>query len=323
MVIPPLMSKARWLALASLNFGLCSVVLNACTSDGRPDSLVSAGGESGRGNGAAGHGGGNAGDAGATQGDAGKGDGGGADAGAGGEGDAEAAPIANFPQQIQVDVSCASNEPSELVIRNDGILPLIISRAEATGGYAVKSPLPLQIAPLASAVLSVAPPAPSATSTIGDTSSGTLSFVTNEGGETTHEVALNTTLFGGQLEFTDSTGTPLDGALPLSYSISDACPDTATYRVHNTGNLVFTLLGPTFPAHLAGTGTGASGHSIAPDQYFELKVGADSSSDGACSASGDLIFTARGAFCGRVPKLSVIWPANVETSGCACTTDGD
>ncbi|MEI9938317.1 MAG: hypothetical protein WDO69_13940 [Pseudomonadota bacterium] len=317
----PLMSPARWLAFASLTLGMGSASLSACGSgDGRPGSLVSAGGESGQNAGHAGQGGGGLGDAGEANDSAGNRGDGGDDAGAAGEGSSVAAPLAIFPRQLQVDVGCgASTDPTDLVIRNGGFLPLTISSAMATSGYVVKGQLPLQIAAMASATLQVLPPAAKATASVGDMLSGHLTFVTNEMNSPTREVLLNTTLFGGQFEFTDSAGTPLSAPLPLTYLNSDICPDDVTYRVHNTGNLAFTLVGPAFPAHLGGTSTGANGQNVAPDEYIELKVGANSGTDGACNGSGNLTFTVQGSFCGSVPTLSVTWPTNIETAGCTCT----
>lgn len=242
------------------------------------------------------------------------------DVGAAGEGSQQARPLAIFPRQLQVDAGCgASTEPTELVIRNDGLLPLTISSATATAGYVVTAQLPLQIAPTASATLQVTPPVPKASASLGDRSSGTLTFVTNETNGSTHEVRLDTTLFGGKLVFTDGSGSPLLGALSLSYESSDTCPDYTTYRVHNTGNLAFTMSGPTFPTHFRGSSSGANGQNVAPDAYIELKVGGNSSPDGACSGSGELTFTVQGPFCGAVPKLSVTWPAASMVSGCTCT----
>jgi len=221
-------------------------------------------------------------------------------------------------------VGCgASTDSAELVIQNGGSLPLTISSATATAGYSVTSQLPLQIAPSASKALQVAPPPPKATAAVGDTSSGSLTFVSNEAGSPSHQVTLNTTLFGGQLDFTDGNGAALNAALPLTYLSSDVCPDNVTYRVHNTGNLAFKLFGPTFPTHLGGTSTGANGQNVAPDAYVELTVSGNSSSDGACSGGGELTFTVQGSFCGPVPKLSVSWPVNVATTGCACTAAAD
>jgi hypothetical protein len=78
-----------------------------------------------------------------------------------------------------------------------------------------------------------------------------------------------------------------------------------------------------FPAHLGGSSTGVSGRNVAPDEYIELAVSGNSATDGACSGSGDLTFTVQGAFCGAVPKLSVIWPAKVATAGCSCTPESE
>ena len=319
------MSKACWLVFASLTLGLGSALLSACGSGGdRPGSLVG-GGESGHGGGSAGHAGGSSGEAGQTAGDGGN-EASGEDAGAAGETSSPAMPIAIFPKQLQVDVGCASSgEPTELVIRNGGLLPLSISSAKATAGYVLKTELPLQIEAMSSAALLVTPPEPKATASVGDMSTGTLSFVTNEADGANHEVLLNTTLFGGLIEFTDGSGGPLSGPLPLTYLSSDTCPDSVRYRVYNSGNLAFKLLGPTFPLHFAGTSTAksGSGRSVAPNEYVELTVSGSSAPDGACSGSGTLSFTVQGSFCGEVPKLSVTWPSNVATAGCACTASSD
>jgi len=325
MVITPLMSKARWLAFASLTVGLGAALQVGCgNGDGRPGSLVSSGGESGHADGSAGHDGGNSGAAGRTNGEAGEGGGDDAGAGAAGEGSQAAAPIAIFPQQLEVDVGCdASSEPTALVIQNGGILPLTIASASATAGYAVKTTLPLQIDAMGHAVLLLAAPTPKAGTALGAMSTGTLTFVTNEPESPSHEVLMHTTLLGGQFEFTDGNGIPLSAALPLTYLSSDTCPDNVKYRVHNTGNLAFTLLGPTFPTHFGGSSTGDRGLSVAPNGYAEFEVSGNSTNDGACSGGGDLTFTVQGSFCGAVPKLSVIWPTNVATTGCTCSAATD
>ena len=317
MVHPRFMSKARWLVLASLTLGLGAGSISACSSgDDRPASLVSLGGQSA--GGAAGHNGTSPGDAGQANGEAGNPDA--DDGGAAGESNLPAAPLAIFPQQLQVDVGCgAAPEPTQLVIRNDGLLPLTISSATASAGYVVKSELPLQIAARESGMLLVVPPAPKAAAPVGGTSSGTLTFVTNEDDSPPREVLLNTTLYGGLLEFTDADGIAVSGALPLTYLSSETCPDRVTYRVHNTGNLTFTLFGPTFPSHLGGTSTSVSGQSVVPNGYAEFEVGGNSANDGACSASGELTFTVQGSFCGTVPKLAVTWPTNSQTGGCTCS----
>jgi len=255
------MFKARWLAFAPIAFGLAPGLVGACSNgDDRPGSYVSA--VAGRDGGSGGRAGGSSSDAGQTNGEAGAPEGG--DGGASGEASASAAPVAIFPEQLQVDVGCgASSEPANLLIRNGGLLPLTISSVKATAGYVVESELPLQIAAMASATLQVTAPKQKATASVGDMSSGTLTFFTNEPGEPSHEVQLNTTLFGGLLEFSDRDGAPLSGALPLTYLSSDTCPDSVAYRVYNTGNLALTLFGPTFSSHLRGTDSGASGRNVA------------------------------------------------------------
>lgn len=318
MVRPPSMFKARWLVLSSLMLGLAAASLGACgNGDGRPSSLVSSNGDPGRAANSAGRGGGGSSTMGGLSGDAGSRFGYG---GAAGEtDDGSAAPQSTYPRQLRVDVACgASTEPTELLIQNSGELPLIVSSATATAGYTVTGDLPLEIEALGSATLLVSAAAPNATAAVGDSSSGTLTFVTNEAGSPSHQVRLDTTVFGGQLEFADRDGVALKGALTLSYLSSDVCPDSVKYRVHNTGNLAVTLLGPTFPAHLRGSTTGASGQSVAPDGYVELEVSGNSATDAACSGSGELSFTVEGSLCSAVPKLPVTWPANVATSGCSC-----
>ncbi|HYQ00537.1 MAG TPA: hypothetical protein VER96_17790 [Polyangiaceae bacterium] len=314
------MSKARWLVFPLLTFGLVAASLSACSNgDGRPSSLVSSPGDPGHGDGFGGHGGTSPapGSAGQTQGDGGS-DGEDA-AGAAGEANTSPGPLAIFPKQLQVDVGCgASTSSTALLIHNGGSLPLVITSAKGSAGYKVDAELPLQIPPAASAILNVSAAARPATASVGDTSTGTLIFETNEADSPSHEIQLDTTLFGGLLEFTNVNDEPLKGALPLTYLSSDACPDRVRYRVHNSGNLAFTLFGPTFPAHLGGTTAPVSGQDVAPDSYIELEVTGNSSTDGACSGSGELSFVAQGSLCNAVPKLRVTWPANVATSGCSC-----
>jgi len=317
MVSAPSMFKARWLGFSSLMFGLAAASLSACGNGDRPSSLVSANGESGHAGNSAGHGGGGSSNAGGDAGEAGSsvGD----DAGAAGETHVSAAPLATYPGQLQVDVACgASPDPVELLIQNGGPLPLIVSSAKTSAGYTVNSELPLQIEAQGSATLLVSAAAPKGSAAVGDSSTGTLTFVTNEADSPSHEVRLDTTVFGGKLDFTDRDGVALQGALPLSYLGSDVCPDSVKYRVRNKGNLAVTLVGPTFPVHLRGTTTGASGQSLAPNGYVELEVSGNSATDGACSGSGELSFTVEGSLCSAVPKLPVTWPANVTISGCSC-----
>jgi len=242
-----------------------------------------------------------------------------------GEGESEfggpARPLAVYPNALEADDGCGGGVTSaSLVIRNQGGAALTITSASANSGYVIATQLPFSIEPDASATLSVTPPAPAASAKLGDTINGVLSFTTNEPGLPVHSVALTTQLFGGQLEFTDQNGTPLGSTLTLTYLEASDCPDTLKYRVHNTGNLAFTLLGPTFPANLAGTSTGTSGATIAPDGYFELMVGGDSSPGDVCGASGQLRFSTTGSFCGAVPTLNVVWPASTGPS-CSCAAD--
>lgn len=313
------MLKAPWLAFASLIFGLSAASLSACgNGDGRPSSLVSSNGESGRSGGLGGHGGGSG--AAGLGGDAGSAVGG--DAGAAGETHTSAEPVLIFPNQLQVDVACGTSpEPVALLIQNSGLAPLTISSAETTGGYRLESELPLQIAAMGSASLLVSAPAAKVSASVGDTFTGTLTFGTDEADSPSHQVRLDTTVFGGMLEFADRDGVALKGALALTYLSSDVCPDSVKYRVRNIGNLAFTLLGPTFPAHLRGTTSGAQGQDVPPSGYVELEVSGDSTTDGACSGSGELSFTVQGALCSPAPKLSVTWPANVATSGCSCGSE--
>jgi hypothetical protein len=309
------MSKARWL-VPSLAFALAAAALSACSNgDDRPSSLVSGHGNSGHAGNSAGHGGGAAGSAEQPDNDAGPAAG---DGGAAGQANLPDAPLAIFPAQLQIDVGCGGGiSTAELLIQNGGPLPLTIASAEVTAGYTVDSELPLQIPAWGNAILLLSA-APKQLAGLGDKSTGTLTFVTNEVDSPRHDVHLDTTVFGGRLEFTDRADVPLKGSLSLTYLSSDVCPDSVKYRVHNTGNLAFSLLGPTFSEHLRGTTSGASGHDVPPDGYIELEVSGKSAADGACSGSGELSFTVEGPLCSPAPKLAVSWPANVATSGCNC-----
>jgi len=311
------MPKVRWIGLCLLAVSLSAGCLGACSGDGRPSSLVSENAGFGQGGGAGGQLAGISGSAGQPTADAGTS---GSDAGAAGEASFPVGPVASFPRQLQVDVACGTaTEPAELLIRNDGPSPLIVTSAQATPGYTVDAEFPLRVEALSGARLLVSASTPKSASA-GDTSTGMLTFVTNELESATHEVHLDTTVFGARLEFTDGNGTPLKGPLPLTYSSSSDCPDRVRYRVRNSGNLTVTLLGPNFPAHLGGRSTGASGRPVAPGDYVELDVSGNSSTDGACSGGGELSFTVQGSLCSALPKLSVTWPQNVAASGCSCVT---
>jgi hypothetical protein len=224
---------------------------------------------------------------------------------------------------LDVNAGCESSQPDTgLLIENGGSELLTINSASADSGYVVTATLPLSIPAGAGGTLLVTPPKPKASAQVGDTSTGTLSFTTNEPGAPTHTVALTTKLFGAHFEFTDHDGAPLGTTLTLTYLNESTCPDTRKYRVHNTGNVAFTLHGPTFPASLGGTTTGPDGQSVAPDDYLELMVGGNSAPGGVCSASGALSFSTTGSFCGSVPTLNVVWPAPTAPDAgppCACT----
>ena len=310
------MTRPGLFGCASLvGFALLALALGACGSeDGRPGSLVSAGGDTGLG-GRAGQAGGSSGAAGQTS------DGGAAgddEQGSAGEQGVPSTPLAVFPSKLLVASNCgATPAAATLLIQNGGAMPLSLVSASADSGYVVTTTLPLSVAPGAGVVLSVTPPKPPSNAALGTMSEGTLSFVTNEPSSPTRTVTLETTLFGANAEFTDSNGVPLASELSLTYLGSSLCPDTVKYRVHNTGNAAFTLLGPTFPAHFGGT-SAAAGTSVGPDEYVELSVGGQSSPAGVCTASATLAFTMQGPFCGAVPKLDVSWPANAEAS-CTCS----
>jgi hypothetical protein len=300
-----------------------AATLGACgTSPSLPGSQVSAGGQSSHG----GRSGQSAGDAGL--GEAGQTPSRAGDSGEGGEGGelavgVPARPLAVFSTSLDVNASCESVQPeASLLIQNGGSQTLTIESASADSEYVVTAKLPLSIAAGAGATLFVTPPAPQASAQVGDTSTGTLSFSTNEPGAPTHTVALTTTLFGAHFELTDHDGVPLGSTLTLTYLNESTCPDTLKYRVHNTGNVAFTLHGPTFPANLGGTTAGPDGQSVAPDDYVELMVGGNSAPGDACSASGVLSFSTTGSFCGSAPTLNVVWPMSTAPDAgppCACT----
>ena len=315
------LSSRGLVVLATLATG--AAALEGCgTAASHPGSTVSAGGQSNHG-----------GSFGQTAGSAGLGEAGqtpssGGDSGDGGEGGElpvgiPARPLAVFSSSLEVNASCGSVQPeTTFLIQNGGSQTLTINSASADSGYVVTAELPLSIAPGAGASLLVTPPAPKASAQLGDMSTGTLSFTSNEPGTSTHTVALTTTLFGAHYEFTDHDGMPLGTTLTLTYLDESTCPDTLKYRVHNTGNVAFTLHGPTFPANLGGTTTGADGQSVAPDDFVELMVGGNSAPGDACSASGVLSFSTTGSFCGNAPTLNVVWPMSTAPDAgppCACS----
>jgi hypothetical protein len=315
------MARERLLWCASLSALLTTLRAfgAACSNDDRPSSLVTAGGASNRG----GFNGGSSNEAGAN--DAGPTNNGGSSSGGGdvrGEGGSAApGPVAEFPSQLEADVGCnMTTVDAVLLIINSGDEPLVISSASADSGYTVKTALPLEIAAGAGGTLLVTPPTPAAGADAGIIT-GKLSFTTNEPGMPTHVVTLSSAVFDGSFEFTDSNGAPIT-SLELSYGSSNSCPDLSKYRIHNTGNVAFTVLGPTFPTHLGGTSLGSNGQAIPPDGFAELMVGGVSAPGTSCSGAGSLTFTVMGTFCGTAPTLNVVWPASSDPdagSSCACT----
>ncbi|MEP7049873.1 MAG: hypothetical protein ABJB12_05950 [Pseudomonadota bacterium] len=307
-------------ALSVLGGAFC--VLSGCGSDapGR-GSVVSAGGDTAQAGGRAASGGGTgrgeAGEAGEAS------QAGGADAGDGGAAGSVAlgtppTPLALYPSTLDADVGCDGAPDASLLIQNAGGSTLEVTSASADSGYVVNTKLPLSIEPGAAASLLVTPPAAAANVPVGDKTSGTLSFRTNEPTLPTRRVSLSSELFSAALEFTDHDGAPLTAPLTLSYLNAGSCPDTVKYRVHNHGNVAITLLGPTFPANFAGTTTGNAGQTIAPGEYVELMVGGVSVPGNLCGADGQLAFTTKGSYCGSAPSLSVVWPPAAGPT-CACT----
>jgi hypothetical protein len=308
------MKGVRLLAAGLLGVGTLLGALSACGSNDRRASLVSAGGQSS----AAGHSGQGA-DAGRTS-EIPEG-GGDSDGGAAGDVGMPATAHAIFPERFHVDVGCGLTPSAvPLLIQNGGAQPLTISKLSADSEYGVDVDMPLTIAPGDSGKVLVTAPAPTANAVVGETTAaGTLTFTTNEPGTATHHIELISTLFGGGLEFLDKSGNPLpDASLVLHYSSPTECPDSVTYRVHNTGNLAFKLMGPAFPVHFGGTSTGASGMSLTPDGVAEFRIGGVTTAGEVCSGAGQLTFTVGSGFCGAVPALNVIWPAGSLTS-CVCT----
>jgi hypothetical protein len=314
------MTRERLLGWTSLGALLATLgAFGACSSNAHPGSLISSTGGSTPNDfsgGASGRAGSNA--AGAN------GGGGGSSTVSGDAGEDGAAPqaVAVYPSQLEADVGCDMTTPdASLLITNTGDEPLVISSASADSGYVVKTTLPLTIAPGAGENLLITPPALGTGADAGATTSGKLSFSTNEPGMPTHVVTLTSAAFMGSFEFTDSNGMAIN-TLSLSYGGSLYCPDLATYRIHNTGNVTFTVFGPTFPAHFAGASLGANGEAIPPDGFAELTVSGVSAPGSACSGTGALSFTVMGPFCGAVPTLNVDWPASTEPdagSTCSCT----
>ncbi len=315
------MAHSYSLGLATLSaLAGCFCTLGGCGSDDHPPgSLVSAGGETAQGGDAALHGGGS-----------GKGEAGEApEAGSANAGDGGAAgggtligtpptPLAVYPSTLAADVGCNSAPDASLLIQNAGGSLLSVTSASADSGYVVKTTLPLSIAAGAAGTLIITPPTPAANAADGYRTNGTLSFHTNEPDLPEHQVSLSTQLFSAKLEFTDHDGVPLTAPLMLSYLSESTCPDTVKYRVHNTGSVAFTLIGPTFPVNFAGSTTGVSGQTIAPDAFVELMVGGVSAPGDVCGGGGQLTFSTTGSYCGAAPSLSVVWPASAGPT-CACT----
>ncbi len=176
----------------------------------------------------------------------------------------------------------------------------------------LKGDFPLTIAPSAFGNLSVTAPAPKPNAKLGMMSSGTLSFATNEPDSPTHRITLNTTLFGGSLEFLDDNGQPLKTpSLTLGAASAADCPDSATYRVHNTGNLAFQLTGQVFPRTSAARARARPGCIWNRTATLSSKSAACHCPETPAAAAARSRSRSDTGYCGTPPSLNVTWPAGV------------
>jgi len=228
-------------------------------------------------------------------------------------------PVAVLPSpaSLTATAECGVTTPpiSELTIGNSGSQALVISAAQASGGFVVTTALPLTIASGGQAKLAVRPPAAViGTDRGGATKTGTLTLTTNEPGAPARTVALSATVVGANLAFTDAAGQALPSPIQIT-SATDACPAPLAVFVRNTGNAPMTV----------GAGSasgfafdGFSGGTIAGGAAAMQMIRPFTVNTAACTGTASVVYTISGTTCGAsTATLSAAF--SINGSSCFCS----
>lgn len=221
----------------------------------------------------------------------------------------DAVAVVTPPLQLVTECGVAP-EPAIVEITSEGTTPLVIQRAEATGGFTVVSRLPVTIEPGATTRVSIlAPAAVIGTDVSGSIKSGVVTLFTNDSEEPKHTFTVEARVVGAQIAF-DAGG----GSVTLTFSADNACPAPKGVTIYNTGDrpATFTLTSPSnfrIPAPFSGTlDAGQSG-------FFEVQV----LTAGPCTGSEKITYAVTGSVCSSVPAVLDASYSISAPGSCSCS----
>lgn len=228
--------------------------------------------------------------------------------------DAPPVAIAGVPAQVTAVSECGVATPPtvDVVVTNLGTAELVISGADANGGFVVTTTLPLTIAAGAQATLAVRPPAAViGTDRGGSTKTGTLTLSTNAPDLISPTVALIANVVGANVAFTNAAGAPITLAFSGS---SGACPAPQAVFIRNTGSAPMTF-GAASASGFAFTGF--SGGMIEAGGSVTQMVRPFAT--GSCSYAGAITYQVTGSVC-SAPLATLQATFNITgTSSCFCS----
>lgn len=227
-------------------------------------------------------------------------------------------PVAAFAPLVTGATTCGEAVPAivNLAIENTGTADLVISAADASGGFLVMTTLPITIAPAGTSALEIRPPAAViGTDLGGSTKTGTLTLTTNEPTPTrTAELAV--LVNGANLELRDGAGQPI----ALEFTSDGTCPAPLAVFLHNSGNAPVEIIGQSSASGFAFGGF-ASG-VIAPGASVQQDIRPFTTN--ACSGSETITYQVTGTtLCngdGSSASLGITATFNITgTSFCFCS----
>lgn len=225
-------------------------------------------------------------------------------------------PIADVAAALATSTQCGVQSPASanLMISNTGGTELVISGAEASGGFSVTSTLPLTIPARSQGMLAVRPPAAVVgTDRAGNVKSGTLTLTTNES-SSTRTIAL-TAAVRSNVELTNQEGAPISLAFT---SPTSSCPAPKTVYIKNTGTTPVTFGRPTASGRFLFDGftSGTIAAGGMEQTTYTLHI-----DDQLCSGNATVSYSLTGEACGA-STLSLPATFSIsQASGCFCSAN--
>lgn len=222
-----------------------------------------------------------------------------------------AGPVAMLAASVMTTTLCGGASATEaLTVANVGTGDLVISAADATGGFSMSTPLPLTIPGGASRDLTVVPPdAVIGTDRGGDIKAGTLTLTTNAA-DASRVVNLASTVVGATLEVQAGS----DGSSLAFSGSSGVCPAPQLVSIRNVGNASASLSVDGSPGFAF---TGFSGGALDPDASTSSAVRPFTFD--ACAGNGTVKYIVTGNVCSVSPAVVTLSFTITGSSSCSCT----